>query len=325
MLVCLEICSGAGGQSLGLEWAEFEHAGLVEIDPHCCATLRANRPDWPVFGGGNAGDVTQFDATSFRGQIDLLAGGIPCPPFSVAGKKLGELDERNLFPDVFRLIDEVRPRAVMIENVPGLLSPQFAEYRERIKGLLRKFNYEPFWEKFNACDFGVPQFRPRAILVAVEHNRADNFSWPVPRLATAKTVGETLADLMGARGWKGAKKWAKLANKIAPTIVGGSKKHGGPDLGPTRAKRAWAALGVNGHLIGNEAPDKDFVGNPTLTVRMVARLQGFPDEWEITGKKTNAYRQVGNAFPPPVARAVSEQISKCLSLAGSRSQSKAAG
>lgn len=312
MMVSLEICSGAGGQSLGLEWAEFEHAGLVEIDPHCCATLRANRPGWPVFGGGDAGDVTKFDATSFRGQIDLLAGGIPCPPFSVAGKKLGELDERNLFPDMFRIIDEVRPRAVMIENVPGLLNAQFAEYRDRIKGLLRKFKYEPFWEKFDACDFGVPQFRPRAVLVAIECHSADKFSWPAPRVVSPKTVGEALADLIAARGWKGAKEWAKRANKIAPTIVGGSKKHGGPDLGPTRAKRAWAALGVNGHLIGNEAPERDFEGNPTLTVRMVARLQGFPDDWEITGKKTNAYRQIGNAFPPPVACAIGAKIRQAL-------------
>jgi DNA (cytosine-5)-methyltransferase 1 len=311
-MVSLEICSGAGGQSLGLEWAHFEHAGLVEIDPHCCATLRANRPKWPVFGGGDAGDVTQFDANSFRGQIDLLAGGIPCPPFSVAGKKLGELDERNLFPDLFRLVDQVRPRAVMIENVPGLLNAQFAEYRERIKSLFRKFEYEPFWEKFNACDFGVPQFRPRAILVALERRSAGEFSWPVPRLSSAKTVGEALSDLMSARGWKGAKKWARQANKIAPTIVGGSKKHGGPDLGPTRAKRAWAVLGVNGHLIGNEAPERDFEGNPTLTVRMVARLQGFPDNWEITGKKTNAYRQIGNAFPPPVACAIGTKIREAL-------------
>ncbi|MDX6498120.1 MAG: (cytosine-5)-methyltransferase 1 [Blastocatellia bacterium] len=323
-MTSLEICSGAGGQSIGLEKADFEHAALVEIDEHCCATLRANRPDWPVFGGGVAGDVTQFDATPFRGKIDLLAGGIPCPPFSVAGKKLGELDERNLFPDVFRIIEEVDPRAVMIENVPGILSAQFDEYRQRIVDLLDTFGYETFWEKFNACDFGVPQFRPRAILVAIERESAKGFSWPVPRLASAETVGEKLIDLMAARGWKGAKAWAKGANKIAPTIVGGSKKHGGPDLGPTRSKQAWAALGVNGHLIGNEAPDKDFVGNPTLTVRMVARLQGFPDDWEITGKKTNAYRQIGNAFPPPVAQAVSEQILKCLSAASSRSRSKAA-
>jgi DNA (cytosine-5)-methyltransferase 1 len=113
---------------------------------------------------------------------------------------------------------------------------------------------------------------------------------------------------MAANGWKGAKAWKQRADEIAPTIVGGSTKHGGPDLGPTRAKRAWASLGVNGMTIAEEAPERDFVGMPRLTVPMVARIQGFPDEWTFSGKKTNAYRQVGNAFPPPVAFAVAQQI-----------------
>ena len=88
-------------------------------------------------------------------------------------------------------------------------------------------------------------------------------------------------------------------------------KHGGPDLGPTRAKRAWASLGVNGHKLADEPPGRNFVGTPHLTVPMVALLQGFPPEWEFVGRKTNAYRQVGNAFPPPVACAVEEQIREC--------------
>ena len=82
--------------------------------------------------------------------------------------------------------------------------------------------------------------------------------------------------------------------------------------GPTRAKRAWAALGVNGHLIAKEAPSAAFVGMPHLTVRMVARLQGFPDDWQFAGAKTSAYRQVGNAFPPPVAKAIALEVRKCL-------------
>ena len=99
---------------------------------------------------------------------------------------------------------------------------------------------------------------------------------------------------------------------IAPTIVGGSKKHGGPDLGPVRAKRAWAALGVNGKTIADKAPEKNFVGEPKLTVRMVARLQGFPDDWFFAKAKTTAYRMVGNAFPPPVAKAVGLAIREVL-------------
>jgi DNA (cytosine-5)-methyltransferase 1 len=120
---------------------------------------------------------------------------------------------------------------------------------------------------------------------------------------------------MASRGWKGADAWSKRANDIAPTIVGGSKKHGGPDLGPTRARRAWKELGVNGSVLANSPPEPDFVGDPMLTVQMVALLQGFPKDWNFVGGKTSAYRQIGNAFPPPVAAAVAWQIKIALEQA----------
>jgi len=117
---------------------------------------------------------------------------------------------------------------------------------------------------------------------------------------------------MAANGWKGAASWANNANKIAPTIVGGSKKHGGPDLGPQRARNAWALLGVDGLGVANHAPSIDFEGKPKLTPRMMARIQGFPDNWTFGKKKTIACRMIGNAFPPPVAKAVGEKIKECL-------------
>ena len=306
-LTSLEVCAGAGGQAHGLEKAGFSHAGLVEVDPHCCATLRLNRPDWTV----HEDDLNQFDAKAYAG-IDLFAGGLPCPPFSIAGKQLGENDERNLFPAALRIIGETKPKAVMIENVRGFLGAVFEDYRGHLRSELLKMGYEVHWRLFNAADFGVPQLRPRVVIVALRHDIKDVFEWPVPQTFDAPTVGEALLDLMAARGWKGAKKWAARANDIAPTLVGGSKKHGGPDLGPTRAKQAWASLGVNGLSIAEEAPDRDFVGMPRLTVRMAARVQGFDDAWEFSGRKTAAYRQVGNAFPPPVAAAVAQKIADAI-------------
>lgn len=311
-LTTLELCAGAGGQALGYEQAGFEHVGLVELDKHACATLRLNRPDWNVIEG----DLSQFDGTPFRG-VDLVSGGLPCPPFSVAGKQLGKHDERNLFPDAIRLVDEIRPRAVMIENVRGILDAVFEDYRGFVGKELRKLGYEPGWRLMNASDFGVPQLRPRVVFVAVRKDISEHFDWPRPSGHQPKTVGEILHDLMAANGWKGAKKWAEGANEIAPTIVGGSHKHGGPDLGPTRARKAWASLGVDGICIANDAPEPDFVGMPRLTVRMVARLQGFPDSWEFFGRKTQAYRQVGNAFPPPFAKAVAESLRACLTASSS--------
>jgi DNA (cytosine-5)-methyltransferase 1 len=200
----------------------------------------------------------------------------------------------------------------MIENVRGILDAVFEDYRGFVDSQLRRLGYEPEWKLLNACDFGVPQLRPRVVFVAIHRSVQQPYSWPQQVTERPQTVGDVLYDLMASRGWKGALAWKKGADEIAPTIVGGSLKHGGPDLGPTRAKRAWASLGVNGHLIASEPPDRIFVGMPHLTVRMVARLQGFPDDWQFYGARTNSYRQVGNAFPPPVARAVAASLRICL-------------
>ncbi len=200
----------------------------------------------------------------------------------------------------------------MFENVRGILDAVFLDYRGYVEKKLRKLGYESDWKLLNASEFGVPQLRPRVVFVALRKDLWQHFSWPEGGDTQPATVGQTLMHLITERGWKGAKAWAERADEIAPTIVGGSHKHGGPDLGPTRAKRAWATLGIDGLGIADAAPERDFVGMPKLTVRMVARLQGFPEDWHFAGRKTAAYRQVGNAFPPAVARAVADQIRGCL-------------
>jgi DNA (cytosine-5)-methyltransferase 1 len=307
-LASLELCAGAGGQALGLEAAGFEHAGLFDNDPHACQSLRLNRPQWNVVEH----DLFQaYDFAQYKG-IDLLAGGLPCPPFSVAGKQLGEKDERNLFTRGVDLAAVIQPNAIMFENVRGMLSSQFDSYRDQIELRLRAMNYKVFWKLLNASEFGVPQSRPRVVMVALKRQFADSFRWPVEQYETLN-VGDAIIDLMSSNGWQGADEWRAKANALAPTIVGGSKKHGGPDLGPTRARQAWAGLGVEGKTIAEESPKRDHAGMPRLTVRMVARIQGFPDHWKFAGKKTAAYRQVGNAFPPPVAEAVGRQIYAALS------------
>ncbi|MBV8799995.1 MAG: DNA (cytosine-5-)-methyltransferase [Alphaproteobacteria bacterium] len=305
----VEVCAGAGGQALGLERAGFRHEALVEIDPWACKTLRLNRPKWKVCEC----DIAEIPAQKYK-DIELYAGGLPCPPFSVAGKQLGKEDERNLFPIALEQVAQCRPRAVMIENVRGLLDPCFAPYRQWIEANLRKQGFAFVdWQLVNAEQFGVPQQRPRVLLVALRGNAANRFRWPA-QTRRAPTVGEVLFDLMSSRQWNGAAEWKLRAARVAPTIVGGSKKHGGPDLGPTRARKAWAQLGVNGLGIADQPPDADFPADamPKLTVRMAARLQGFPDDWSFAGSKTRAYRQVGNAFPPPVAYKVAKSIAEAL-------------
>lgn len=308
-LTSIEICAGAGGQALGLERAGFSHRAVFELDRHAFETLELNRPGWnPI-----RRDIRELDGRAYEG-VDLFAGGVPCPPFSVAGKQRGADDERDLFPTALRLIGETNPKAVLLENVPGLASARFGEYRAEIESRLRLMGFEFVdWEILNACNFGVPQLRPRFVLIALKASPVNGFRWPA-RPSEHPTVGEKLAEMMGERGWPGVKKWAKRACGIAPTLVGGSKLHGGPDLGPTRAKQAWRELGVDGMGIANEAPGPDFPlnGYPKLTVRMAALVQGFPVDWMFAGGKTAQYRQIGNAFPPPVAEAVGRRIASAL-------------
>ena len=144
ILTGVEVCAGAGGQALGLAMAGFVHTALVEYEEEYCKILSQNRPEWPVI----CGDLHDFDGKPYRG-VDLLSGGVPCPPFSVAGKQLGKDDERDLFPEALRLTEEINPKAVMLENVRGFLDPSFAIYREQILNRLDKLGYNTHTALYN--------------------------------------------------------------------------------------------------------------------------------------------------------------------------------
>ena len=303
----LELCAGGGGAALGLEQAGFIHSALVDNDKHACATLRCNRPYWNVIEA----DMRRLNAAYWRG-VDLLSGGLPCPPFSIAGKQLGADDERDMFPYMLRIVKEVRPRAVFIENVRGILTERFKNFREKVENSFSSLGFDSHWAVFNAVDFGVPQTRYRAFLVALRRGSTKLIRWPEPMNTPAMTVGETIGDLMEQRGWLGAKEWKKQASSPAPTIVGGSHKHGGPDLGPTRARKEWAKMRVDGLGLANDPPERDFQGMPRLTLPMIARIQSFPDNWKFSGGKTQGYRQIGNALPVKLAFSVAKAVRECL-------------
>ncbi|MGX2997000.1 DNA cytosine methyltransferase [Streptomyces sp. JNUCC 64] len=385
----IEICAGAGGQAIGLHEARFRHLALVEIDRWAGQTLVRNvakRKGWEW--EKEHCDVLVRDVKDFRPErdlergraalagreLDLLAGGVPCPPFSHAGKQLGDEDERDLFPEMLRLVRDLRPRAVLIENVRGIMDAKFDGYREWIReglergGLAREGDEdtpgEPYtvvpWKVLEASDFGVPQLRPRALLVAFRNDviRDLKFEWPTATHEDPVPVVDALADTMrdryaayfggpyGERAraaydqWrdKAARRHAELQDKsggIAPTLVGGSKKHGGADLGPSRAKTAWLELGVSGLGVANDpdicaekkSEDRDLFRpqGPMLTVQQAAIIQGFPADWKFEGGKTARYRQVGNAFPPPVAAAVGRAIAEVLEAADERDASEGGG
>ncbi|MFF1394269.1 DNA cytosine methyltransferase [Streptomyces sp. NPDC058287] len=384
----IEICAGAGGQAVGLHAAGFKHLALVEIDAHAKATLDKNiavRPEWDW--EREHCDVLEADVKEFephrdltkggkrlpKRELDLLAGGVPCPPFSHAGKQLGKDDERDLFPRMLKLVELLEPRAVMIENVRGIKDPKFASYRDSIEARLQGGQYlgddgqevtdEGLgytvckWDVLEASDFGVPQLRPRAILVAFRNDVLKDlkYEWPTPTHEEPVSVADKLQPTMhdrykpyfegihAERARDAYDRWLDTATKrdlelkgkgggIAPTLVGGSKKHGGADLGPSRAKAAWKQLGVSGLGVANDpevckekgTEDRDLFGEagPMLTVQQAAIIQGFPATWEFTGGKTARYRQVGNAFPPPVAEAVGRSIIEVLRAARERDVEK---
>ncbi|WP_244907415.1 DNA cytosine methyltransferase [Arthrobacter woluwensis] len=322
----VEVCAGAGGQSLGLHKAGFDHALAIEIDETAAETLRANLKV-PV-SVGDVADTSVWTPRDYRG-IDLFAGGVPCPPFSAAGKQLGTSDERDLFAWAIEQVSVIRPRAIMLENVRGLSSPRFAAYRQRVLDRLDDLGYVGDWKLLHAADFGVPQLRPRFVLVAMAAEEMQYFRWPEELPGPRTTVGEALYELMAADGWRYADAWRDEANDIGPTLVGGSKKHGGADLGPTRAKQAWAKLNVDGKGIANSAPDRKSpsfrTAAPRLTIEMAARIQGWSseDSYVFAGRKTSQYRQIGNAFPPPVAKAIGESIREALNHEGELSFDRA--
>lgn len=300
--------------------AGFHHLLLNEISQQECATLCYNRPEWKAVQG----DVRDLDGSDFRG-VDLLSGGVPCQPFSVGGDKRGQDDERDLFPEAVRLVREARPRAVLLENVPGLGHVTHDDLRKWVRAELEDLGYSVTWETIRACDHGVPQLRPRLVLVALQDGSP--FPWPEPSPDPPPTVGDVLYPLMASRGWQGAEAWRDGAQGIAPTLSGNAGvTGGGPDLGQTRAKKDWSArLGVNALGIAEEPPEADGTqlrgkglrrplrdGQPMLTVPMTALLQGFPPSWVFQGPKTHAYRQVAEAFPPPVAEVLARKIAEAL-------------
>jgi len=265
----IEICAGAGGQALGLEQAGFEHIALVEIEQLACNTLQYNRPEWHIINK----NVKHFSAADYLG-IDLLAGGVPCPPFSIAGKQLGDQDERDLFPEALRLVKECNPKSILLENVRGLLDKKFEPYRQTILQELISQGYVCDWRLINSSDYGVSQLRPRAILIALKEEYYPFFKWP-EKHNTPKSIGELLFEEMSSLGWESIYEWQIKAKGIAPTLVGGSKKHGGADLGPTRARQAWAKLGVDGSGLAEKPPINGFSAMPKLTLQMTALVRAF--------------------------------------------------
>jgi DNA (cytosine-5)-methyltransferase 1 len=321
-LSVVELCAGAGGMSLGLENAGFHPLALFEFDKHAAASLRLNRPLWNVIEG----DIRDVDFTPFRSHgVDLLVGGLPCQPYSVDGKGLGKDDPRDLLLDGARAVREMQPRAFVFENVAGLLHARHADHLGSFLRQLKKAGYSVQIVRMEAEGYGVAQERTRMLFVGMRSDKMAAFRAPPTFPKWRSNLGDVLEDLMAANGWSGAKAWADaLRNQLvvrngvekvgalASTVVG---RKGG-----SREKEAarWARKGIDISTVADAAPTQEQADKagpgflPQLTLRMRARLQGFPDWWDFVGGKDSTARQVGNAVPPVIGHAIGLAVRSAL-------------
>jgi DNA (cytosine-5)-methyltransferase 1 len=208
----VELFAGTGGLALGLSAAGFKHEAVVEWDRQACETIRDNQArgleplvHWPLFET----DVNQFDCSAISKSVDIVSAGVPCQPWSIGGKHKGQDDDRNLFPDTLRVIRELQPKAILIENVKGLLRKSFASYfgyihlmlshpeiarrseetwndhlrrleNHHTAGKFRGLHYNVVYRQLNAADYGIPQRRERVFLVGFRSDIGARWSFPEP-------------------------------------------------------------------------------------------------------------------------------------------------
>lgn len=312
----LSLFSGGGGLDLGFDRAGFQHLASYEVLQDAADTLTKARPGWDVFGGGD-GDVTNVDWRQYRGEIDVLQGGPPCQPFSAAGRQRGHSDERDMFPEFVRAVDEAYPRAFIAENVPALLHSKFKGYLKRrvLAPLSRRYHVQSL--VLHAEDFGVPQMRRRVVFVGFRNQRdAVRFRAPTPTHARFDSQGSVLPRVMGVRAALGLPDLG--VDALAPTIRStlGGPRNTTSITSSASAARKWAELEIWPHGV---APTREraqvFVaknGHFRLSVPDCALIQGFPDDWPFQGPTYMSLGQVGNAVPPPVGYAVAQAVAAAL-------------
>jgi DNA (cytosine-5)-methyltransferase 1 len=328
-LRALSLFSGGGGLDIGFDHAGFEHVASYEILDFAAQTLQSNRPSWAVMGGAR-GDVTGVDWRPYCGRVDVIHGGPPCQPFSTAGRRNGEVDPRDMFPEFVRAVLAVEPRAFIAENVPGLQTAKFRQYIGQVilEPLARLYRVEVF--DLAASDFGVPQKRRRVVFFGTKIG--ETAASPAPPPATHRIAGNDCDGPGGQGGLFGS-------NQALPVTMGAREALGLPDIGvdglaPTlrcaltgprhttsvlssvSALREWGRLQIwpNGvsrdRELARRYPTKH--GHFRLSVDDCALIQGFPASWRFTGPTYKALGQIGNSVAPPMAYNIALAVAKAL-------------
>ena len=319
-LRCLSLFSGGGGLDLGFDKAGFSHVASYEILEVAANTIKKNRPTWNMFGGTD-GDVRKVDWKKYRGKVDVVHGGPPCQPFSIAGQQKGKHDERDMWPEFGRAIKEIKPKAFVAENVVGLLGKKFEQYVQEVI-IDNLSDYKIFKFIVNASDFGIPQSRSRVVFIGISDPLAASlFSPPTPthyhgnqQLDLSSKAG--LKKCMGARAALGLP--ATSFDDLIPTIRSAftGKRNTTSVLNSKASEKNWNDLGLWPNGV---QPDREkarlFVaqnGNFRMSVKDVGLLQGFPEDWEFYGAVYQVLGQIGNSVSPVVAYNLALSVAKAL-------------
>ncbi|MGY3776312.1 DNA cytosine methyltransferase [Helcococcus sueciensis] len=328
----IELFAGAGGMALGIEQAGFENILSIEIDKDACKTLRENRPNWNVLEG----DINEIakkgisNYVNYQGEIDLIAGGVPCQAFSYAGKGKGFADTRGtLFYPMSIIIEDVKPKTFILENVKGLTTHDNGRTLETMIEIFENIGYTIFWNVLNSWDYDTAQKRERLIMIGIRNDLYENqiFDYNYPEKQEYKPVlKDILKDVPESIGRKYSDKkysimklvpqggcWIDLPEDVAKEYMKGSYYLGGGKRGVAR-RMSWDEPS----LTLTTAPDMKQTERchpdetRPFTVREYARIQSFPDYWKFSGGMTSQYKQIGNAVPVNLAKYVGLSLVKYL-------------
>ncbi len=337
----ISLFSGAMGLDLGLIQAGIDIQIGQDFEPSCIETMRVNGHP------GILGDIRKLSSGDLLsavgmkpGEPFLICGGPPCQPFSTAGKRLGINDPRgSLFLDFVRMIEEIRPRFFVMENVKGLMSSPLKDSKGQdtkkkvLDVILEEFNslgYKTVYGVLDAVNYGVPQFRERFLLVGSRDN--EPIFLPVPthfhihqneayRWRTLKWAIQDLEDSCGeCAEFSGSRlkylqmvpeggNWKSLPPVILKEAMGGAYASGGGKVG---FYRRLAYSQPSPTVVTSPVQKATMMCHPRqdrpLSVAEYARLQQFPDDWIFTGTTAEKYRQIGNAVPVGLAKAIGEML-----------------
>jgi len=322
----IEVCAGAGGLSKGFIDKNFKPLLLNDNDKHCVATLKLNHNDVDIFHGS----MTAIDLEKYKDKnIDLLMGGVPCQSFSQAGKREGIRDDRGrLILHFIHMIDILNPKVFLIENVKGLLTHNKGETLDYIIEKINSLNkYKISYRVLNSNDYNVPQNRERLIIVGVINTIKKAFNFPKKHTykPVLKDVLKNCPSSLGATYPEKKKElfrlipqggcWVNLPENLQREYLGNSYFSGGGKRGILKR-------------LDMEKPSLTLLTTPSqkqterchpletrpLQILEYSRIQTFPDDYKFSGSLNQIYKQIGNAVPVNLGKALAEEIVKVLSI-----------